>query len=120
MNQNQIVAQQVRVSEWTRIVQDRAASGMTVAEYCKHSGFSETAYYYWLRKVRKAAITSTGLEFVELKEPDDAPALPAPSYTGKDFFTEAVISVGKFFINVNSKTPKELIQTLMEVVVHAE
>ncbi len=57
---------------------------------------------------------------MELKEPDDARALPAPSYTGKDFFTEATISVGKFSINVNSKTPKELIQTLMEVAAHVE
>ncbi len=120
MNQNQLVAQQVRVSEWTRIIQDRAASGMTVTEYCKQSGFSETAYYYWLRKVRKTAIANSRLEFVELKEPSDTPALSATSNRGNDFVTEATISAGTFTININSKTPRELIRTLMEVAAHVE
>ncbi len=118
MNQNQLVAQQVRVSEWTRIIQDRAASGMTVTEYCKQSGFSETAYYYWLRKVRKAALTSTGVEFVELKEPENTPAFPDSSISGINFTAEATISAGILLININSKTPRELIRTLMEMAAH--
>ena len=51
MNQEQIATQQVRLSDWTRIVQERNASGLTISDYCAQSGISETAYYFWLRKL---------------------------------------------------------------------
>ena len=45
MNQNQIVAQQVRYFEWAGMVRDRQESGLSVAEYCKQNNISETAYF---------------------------------------------------------------------------
>lgn len=119
MSQEQLATQQFRTAEWSRIIQERTSSGLTISEYCEHAGISETAYYYWLRKLRKAAIASSGIELVEIKEPDALPALSA-THNLKDFAIEATISAGTLSINVNSKTPRELIRTLMEVAAHVE
>lgn len=39
-------------------------------EYCRQRGFSQNAYYYWLRKARKAALEENG--FVEISKPSPA------------------------------------------------
>ena len=123
MNQNQIVAQQVRYSEWAGMVRDRQESGLSVAEYCKQNNISETAYFYRLRRVRHAAIQASGLEFVELKDSDEVssiPVLPVQKTSSSTFSAEATISVGALLISVNSCTPRELIQTLMEAAAHVK
>ncbi len=123
MNQNQIVAQQVRYSEWAGMVRDRQESGLNVAEYCKQDNISETAYFYRLRRVRHAAIQASGLEFVELKDSDEVssiPVLPVQKTSSSTFSAEATISVGALLISVNSCTPRELIQTLMEAAAHVK
>ena len=123
MNQNQIVAQQVRYSEWAGMVRDRQESGLSVAEYCKQNNISETAYFYRLRRVRHAAIQASGLEFVELKDSDEVssiPVLPVQKTSSSTFSAEATISVGALLISVNSCTPRELIRTLMEAAAHVK
>ena len=125
MNQNQIVAQQVRYSEWAGMVRERQESGLSVAEYCKQNNISETAYFYRLRRARHAAIQASGLDFIELKDADEGsgsslPVLPVSNISTGAFSAEAIISVGTLSISVNRTTPRELIQTLMEVAAHVK
>jgi transposase-like protein len=63
-----LATNQIRLSEWTRIIKDRCQSGLKVDEYCEQHQLSRHAYYYWLRKVKEAALIHNS--FVEL------PALP--------------------------------------------
>ena len=67
MSQEQVATQQIRSSDWAQIIQNRNSSGLTISEYCSQMGISETAYYYWLRKLRRAALSSAGIELVEIK-----------------------------------------------------
>lgn len=55
---------QIRLSEWTRIIKDRCQSGLKVDEYCEQHQLSCHAYYYWLRKVKEAALIYNS--FIEL------------------------------------------------------
>ena len=119
MSQEQLATQQFRSAEWSRIIQERTTSGLTISEYCEQAGVSETAYYYWLRKLRRVAMASSGVELVEIKEPDAQPSLSV-SHNYKGFVAEATISAGALSISVNSSTPRELIRTLMEVAAHVE
>jgi hypothetical protein len=57
----------------TRI--SRQSSGLSVKDYCEQHSISKDAYYYWLRKVKEAALTESG--FVEMKQPDPLPVVPA-------------------------------------------
>ena len=119
MNSEQLATQQIRSSDWAQIIQERNASGLTITEYCSQMGISETAYYYWLRKLRRAALSSTGVELVEIKE-SAAQALSCAKHQSHSFSAEATISVGSLLISVNRNTPRELILTLMEAAAHVK
>ena len=95
MADTRLVTKQIRIKEWSMIFKDRIESGMRVDDFCKSRGISRDAYYYWLRKVKDAAIETSGVKFVELPQ--------------------ASITIGKMNISVNSNTPKELIKNLIEV-----
>ena len=51
-----LATNQILLSEWTRIIKDRCQSGLKVDDYCKQHQLSRHAYYYWLRKVKEAAL----------------------------------------------------------------
>ncbi len=59
---------QIRLTEWASIIKDCRASGLKVDEYCQQHNLSRDAYYYWLRKVKAAALQQAG--FVELPAPE--------------------------------------------------
>ena len=58
-----LATRQIRLNEWAAIIKDCKASGQKVDIYCEQHGLSRDAYYYWLRKVKEAALTQAG--FVE-------------------------------------------------------
>ena len=47
---------QIRITEWAAIIKDCKSSGMKVDDYCQLHDISRDAYYYWLRKVKTAAL----------------------------------------------------------------
>ena len=73
---------------------------------------SRDAYYYWLRKVKTAALQQAG--FVELPVPE-VKSVPAAV-----FAAQMVIKVGGAELGINNDTPTELITRIMEVIRHAE
>jgi hypothetical protein len=71
------VTSEYRLSHWTGIIRERQASGMNIRDFCESAGITETAYYYWQRKLRIAAsqhIISTQNEL----QISDAFKFPAP------------------------------------------
>ncbi len=110
-----LATNQIRLSEWTRIIKDRCQSGLKVDEYCKQHQISRHAYYYWLRKVKEAALIHNS--FVEL------PALPektVPATTGENYFTyQMTVAIGNTVLGVNESTPMELLSRVLEVVRNA-
>jgi putative transposase len=65
-----MATEKYRGSQWMEILRDRRGSGLGVDEYCKEKGISRHAYYYWQRKLRKAACTELAKQ--------DAGSAPAP------------------------------------------
>jgi len=49
------VAQQYRLSQWTQQIRECRSSGQTVTCWCAEHNIKETTYFYWLRRIRKAA-----------------------------------------------------------------
>ena len=66
-----IVATNYQMQEWMDIIRDCRNSGLTVQQYCDEKNLSRPTYYYWLNKIRKAALESVDSSpaFVELKPP---------------------------------------------------
>lgn len=103
---------QIRLTEWAAIIKDCKASGLKVDEYCQQHNLSRDAYYYWLRKVKEAALQQAG--FVELPAPKNE-TVPAT-----DFTTQLIIKTGGVEISINDGTPTELINRILGVIRHAE
>ena len=49
------MANQVRLSHWAGIMRERKASGQNIRSWCHEKGINEKTFYYWQRKIRKAA-----------------------------------------------------------------
>jgi len=50
------VTMEVRLAQWAQVMQDRVASGQSIAAYCAQRGIGRHSYFYWQRKLREAAV----------------------------------------------------------------
>ena len=103
---------QIRMTEWAAIIKDCKSSGMKVDDYCQLHDISRDAYYYWLRKVKTAALQQAG--FVELPLPE------VKRVPGTDFTTQLIIKTAGNEIRINNDTPAELITRVLDVIRHAQ
>lgn len=76
------VTSQYRFNQWTEIVRQCRSSGQTVAVWCAENNIKPTSYYYWLRRIRKAACEalpslSGNNSIVPLNFPGDAGKIDA-------------------------------------------
>ena len=114
-----LATRQIRLNEWAAIIKDCKASGQKVDIYCEQHGLSRDAYYYWLRKVKDAALKRAG--FVELPTlPSEHTPAPTIEKGSSAFETQMVIKINKIELCVNENSSSELISRILEVIRHAE
>lgn len=51
------VKQEYRLQEWSSMIQEQKASGLSIKRWCEQRNISEHSYYYRLRQLREAACT---------------------------------------------------------------
>ena len=107
-----LAAAQVRLQQWAAIVRERKESGLKVDDYCEAHNISRNAYYYWLRKLREAALESQSSRFVELPVPAAEQAEEKPSLL--------TISLRDAVIHVDETVSRELLAMTVEVLRNAE
>ena len=63
----------IRMSQWTSIIQKCNTSGMTKKQWCQDNNIKEKQFYYWQRRIRKLFIQTaagnvepTAVTFAEL------------------------------------------------------
>ena len=105
-----IATTQIRMQNWVEIIQDRNASGLTIDDYCKAHELSRNAYFYWLRKIRDAALESKGVSFTEVPLADLQTEMAA-----LDFQPKLTVQIGNAVVRVNESTPKRLLTMVCEV-----
>ena len=115
----QVVKQNVQMSQWAGIIQDRITSGKTITEYCDLHGITRTKYYYWLRKLRKSAIDNNPTAFAELTPPKDE-AKSITTGPRIDYNAQVELYVAGVRIAINESTPRDLLKMVLEVVSDAE
>ena len=55
-----LATSRMRTGQWADIIKDCKESGLKVDDYCAQHGLSRNAYFYWLRKVKEAALMQSG------------------------------------------------------------
>ena len=116
MNDIQTVTHNLRLHQWAAIIQDRQASGLKIDDYCSEHNISRNAYYYWLRKVKAAAIESSGNRFAEVN-PSLREMMPEHSESG---CSPVSICLGDAVIHVNEAASGSLLHRVIEAVRNAE
>ena len=114
-----LATRQILLNEWAAIIKDCKASGQKVDIYCEQHGLSRDAYYYWLRKVKEAALKQAG--FVELPAPvpEQEPVKTIDKGTSS-FKTQMIIKINGIEFCVNDNSPSELISRVLKIIRHAE
>ena len=103
-----LATKQIRIKQWAEIIQDRCDSGQKVLDYCASHGITKDQYFYWLRKVKAAAI-DTNPSLVELTHHyEKRPAV-------KTHCDEPVmiINKGSLSISVNANLPSSMLAQLI-------
>ena len=101
----------IRLSQWNAIIQDRIHSGLTVDESCEDKDITRNMYYYWLRKVKEAAIEACPETFAELCPTE----IISDVESGSAFSPQMIIRANNLTIEVNGNTP-QMVEYIMNVV----
>lgn len=110
-----------RIQQWSQIIHDRAQSGLKVDEYCELHNLSRHKYYYWLKRVREAAISTTSqptedtIEFVEISSMSERAEL-YPSTND----IAARLCLGNHEITITNQASSEFIKNLLGAVYHVQ
>ena len=112
----QLVNQGVKLTQWAATFKERNESGLTISQYCEEHNLSKNQYYYWLRKVRKAAIEACPTAFAEILPPEEETYDTACSDATNMFQTQMIVSTGEIQLSVNESTPPELIASVLGVI----
>jgi len=70
---------ELKIAQWSDVIRKAGESGMPVRRWLTQNNISKDAYYYWLRKIKRASKESGVKPFVELSVPEDKD--PDTSYT---------------------------------------
>ena len=102
-----LATRQIRLHEWAAIIKDCKASGEKVDIYCEQHGLSRDAYYYWLRKVKEAALKQAGFVELPVLKPEQPPSKTVEK--GSSAFEIQMITKIKeieFYVNENSSSER--------------
>ncbi len=74
---------EMRIREWKKVFEDKAASGLSAKEYCQQNGIGKDQYFYWQKIVRESVLDEMKTNrFTELSVPVSSDmffSLTAPS-----------------------------------------
>ena len=99
----------MRTGQWADIIKDCKVSGLKVDDYFAQHGLSRNAYFYWLRKVKEAALTQSG--FVEVQQQVEISSYyPSPKLTA---------SLNEIVLGIEENTSMDLLTNVIKVLKNA-
>jgi putative transposase len=108
----QKVTAEYRLLHWMKVIQEQQNSGQSIKEFCESTGISRNAFFYWQRKLRKAACA----ELAKLEKPVNY--IPEGwIQLGQDQKVKSTldIEVGGCRVTVDESTDPELLKKVCRV-----
>ena len=123
------ITHEVRLEQWTQIINECLASGMNKTEWCRKNGISDKSFFYWQRRIRletyknntEAALPEIAdssvsvpvqTTFVELK----SPVQQAKEISLTDTFCpDIVLRKGNLNIEISNHASFELLSYIKEL-----
>ena len=116
MNSKELTTE-YRMEQWTQIMQERAATGENIKEYCENRGIPRARYFYWQKKLRERACTEL---ITSSKSPKPVPsgwAICEEDATLKTSKDEIRIEIGKCRVKAESGTNINLLENVCRMLV---
>lgn len=121
------IAGEYRLAHWAQIMRERKESGQTIKEYCKNTGISLHAYYYWNRKLRREACE----KLTEIQRANNQTALDMPRFAeiklghpntqlagvGTTHPSDINLEIGNIRLTFSSSYPPQLLAALLKEMV---
>lgn len=111
MNEIMEIRQQVRLNQWSAMVQEREDSGLSVKAFCKQAGIVPKTYYYRLRRLREAAIKQTQMGTVQptTSQPELVQYTPPTGYICDPTPQSIVIRTSSTIVEIPVNTSPEVV-----------
>ncbi len=103
---------QIRLKHWTQVVQQCKSSGIPTKDWIRDHGITKDQYYYWQRKVRKAAIAiaeESNTQIVELEPQTREIASPVSMHAASSLH----LSVKGMDLAVTEATSPQLLRMVL-------
>lgn len=110
----QKIATGYRLSQWAKVIQARQESGQNVKDFCRATGISKNQYFYWQRKLRKAACTELALQEKTMHPAPGGWVQLAP-IQAQQIKATLNIEISGFHISVDAQTDPELLKKVCRV-----
>lgn len=75
MDEITLAKSEIRFRHWQKLIDACQSSGMTVKAWCEANDVSDKSYYYWLKKIRKRTLETSGMP---VPVPETSPAAIVP------------------------------------------
>ena len=120
------ITHEVRCKQWTSIINECLASGMTKTAWCRANGISDKQFFYWQRILRKEAyieMASSSKDLPSVPGPDTTLAeIQKPSFvevkppigepSQRRFHPDLVVRSGNLTIEISNTVSSELLSLL--------
>ena len=105
------IRQQVRLNQWSAMVQEREDSGLSVKAFCKEAGIATKTYYYRLRRLREAAIKKTQMGTLQptTSQPELVQYTPPTGYICDPTTQSIVIRTSSTTVEIPMNTNPEVV-----------
>ena len=120
------ITHEVRQAHWESLILECNNSGMSKKAWLKKNHVNEKQFYNWQRRIRAASLLKAAAESPVLPVPavDFAEiALPAsqrPVTVATPSRPDAVLRMGKYTLEISNTVSAPLLETLLQVMAHAE
>ena len=112
------VTNQYRLNKWTEIARECLSSGQTVSAWCADHDINSKSYYYWLRRIRKAACEALPSPSSS-NNPIVPVNLPVPAAdtdpTNQESSSDIIIRLGAATLEIRNDASATLIENVLRV-----
>lgn len=103
----QKIASEYWLAQWAKVIQARQDSGKNIKDFCLAEGINRNAYFYWQRRLRKAACTEIAIKEKSIDIMPNGWMQLAPAQQTK---ATLGIEINGCHVEVNTDTDPELLK----------
>jgi hypothetical protein len=116
-----------QLKHWKQLVDEAGSSTLSKKAWCRQKGINESTFYYWQRRIRKAALVGkkipspdravpqTRSDFVEVFFNDDEHPSPDKAVEGGVLQPEIMLQINSYRLLIAGTIQEQTLRTVIKV-----